>query len=172
MYRRLVALLMLMSLVLVACAAPAPDSDAAGPTPIATAAAPAGAQGTPTPPEVPAPIRQRTKPAPPMSDPLPAERVPDVQPSPRPPSGSVRAPGATGKVDSSCRTDADCTVKNVGNCCGAYPACVNVDSPTDPEGVRAQCAKSGMASVCGFAEISGCQCVQGQCQASNSAVAH
>lgn len=167
---RLTALLMLMPLLLVACAAPSPDNKAAEAMPIATASAPTEVQGRPTPPEVPAAIRQRTKPAPPMSDPLPAERVPDVQPSPQPPSGSVRAPGATGKVDSSCRTDADCTVKNVGNCCGYYPACVNVNSPTDPEGVQAQCAKSGMASVCGFAEISGCECVQGQCQAGSGPV--
>lgn len=39
-------------------------------------------------------------------------------------------------IDRSCRSDADCTVKNVGNCCGAYPACVNVTSPTDPAGYR------------------------------------
>ncbi|MFD0739947.1 hypothetical protein ACFQZQ_11740 [Lysobacter koreensis] len=93
-----------------------------------------------------------------MSDPLPAQRVPE----------SVARPG---KVDSSCRSDADCTVKDVGNCCGYFPACVNVNSPTDPKGVQAQCAKSGMASVCGFQEISGCQCVQGQCQAGSGAVA-
>ena len=168
---RLIALWMLMSLLLIACAAPSPDNEAGEATPVATASATANVQGTPTQPEVPAAIRQRTKPAPPMSDPLPAQRVPEVQPAPQPPSASVRAPGATGKVDSRCKTDADCTVKNVGNCCGYYPACVNVNSPTDPEGVQAQCAKSDMASVCGFAEISGCRCVQGQCQAGSGAVA-
>jgi len=74
---------------------------------------------------------------------------------------------ATGEgvaVDRSCTTDADCTVKNVGNCCGYYPACVNVDSPTDPEGVQGECASTGRVGVCGFPEISGCQCVQGTCQ--------
>lgn len=73
------------------------------------------------------------------------------------PAGPVR-------IDRSCRTDADCTVKNVGNCCGQFPACVNVDSPTDPAGVQAECARSGRMSVCGFRDIQGCQCVQGQCQ--------
>ena len=63
----------------------------------------------------------------------------------------------------SCRTDSDCVVKDVGNCCGAMPACVNKDSPTDPAAVRAQCAKDGMASVCGFTEIAGCRCANGQC---------
>jgi hypothetical protein len=82
-----------------------------------------------------------------MSDPLP----PEVLPEP-----------AT--LDRSCRTDADCTVKNVGNCCGYYPSCVNVNSPTDPAGVQAECAARGMSSVCGFPEVSGCQCVSGQCR--------
>ena len=65
--------------------------------------------------------------------------------------------------DRSCRTDADCAVKNVGNCCGEYPTCVNKDSPVDPAAVRAQCARQGTMSVCGFREISGCRCVQGSC---------
>lgn len=68
------------------------------------------------------------------------------------------------KLDRTCRSDADCTVKNVGNCCGALPACVNVNSPTDPEGVQRECARSGRMSVCGFKPIEGCQCVQGQCK--------
>lgn len=68
-------------------------------------------------------------------------------------------------IDQSCRSDADCTVKNVGNCCGAYPACVNVASPTDPAGVQARCQARGMMGVCGFTEIHGCSCIQGQCRA-------
>jgi hypothetical protein len=64
----------------------------------------------------------------------------------------------------SCRTDSDCAVKDVGNCCGAYPMCVNKDARTDPAAVRAQCEKDGMASICGFQEVSGCQCVKGQCE--------
>ena len=91
---------------------------------------------------------------------------------PKAPDGTESPPGKTtpgatkaiGKVDYSCTTDAHCTVKDVGNCCGYYPACVNVDSPTDPEGVQAQCAAEGRMGVCGFPEISGCQCVQGTCQ--------
>lgn len=71
-------------------------------------------------------------------------------------------------VDSSCKVDADCTVKNVGNCCGYYPACVNVNSPTDPAGVQASCQAKGMMSVCGFPEIQGCSCVQGKCAAAGS----
>ena len=67
------------------------------------------------------------------------------------------------KLDYHCARDADCAVKDIGNCCGAYPACVNRDSPTDPAAVRAQCAKQGRMSACGFQPIDACSCRQGQC---------
>jgi hypothetical protein len=67
------------------------------------------------------------------------------------------------KLDYHCTSDADCAVKDVGNCCGAYPACVNKDSPTDPAAVQAQCAKQGRMSACGFREIDACSCTQGRC---------
>jgi hypothetical protein len=91
-----------------------------------------------------------TRPPPRMSDPLPPERMPEA--------------GSVVKLDKSCSTDADCVVKNVGNCCGAMPACVNKDSPADPAAVRAECARSGRMSVCGFREISACQCHDGRCE--------
>jgi hypothetical protein len=76
-----------------------------------------------------------------------------------------RAPGfAPSNLDRSCRTDSDCEVKDVGNCCGAYPMCVNKDASTNPAAVRAQCAKDGIASVCGFREVAGCTCKQGRCE--------
>jgi hypothetical protein len=78
------------------------------------------------------------------------------------------APAAQGdelwrSVDFTCTVDADCEIKNLGNCCGYYPACVNRDSPTFPERVREQCEAEGLASVCGFPELSGCTCVEGRC---------
>ncbi|MCC8624835.1 hypothetical protein [Xanthomonas vesicatoria] len=85
-----------------------------------------------------------------------------------PPTDAATPPPTSAKpvtVTTTCKVDADCTVKNVGNCCGAFPACVNVTSATDPQGVMAQCQSSGMMSVCGFREISACQCVSGQCAA-------
>lgn len=69
------------------------------------------------------------------------------------------------EIDRSCKIDADCEVKNVGNCCGYYPQCVNVNSPTDPEQVKADCAREGRSSICGFPSIDHCQCVEGQCAA-------
>lgn len=124
--------LLVISMLLLACAAPAPEADQAAPA-IASASSP---QAVPH------------KRPPPMSDPLPPERVPDSKPV---------------ALDRSCTADADCTVKNVGNCCGYYPACVNKNSPTDPQGVQAECAKNGMAAVCGFSEITACRCVRNQC---------
>lgn len=80
-------------------------------------------------------------------------------------AGDVDAkPAAKTAIDFSCSVDADCAIKDVGNCCGTYPACVNADSPTFPEQVKAQCEKDGMSSVCGFPSLSGCQCVQGRCE--------
>ena len=80
-------------------------------------------------------------------------------------SDSPAAPAAdsTGDVDYTCRTDADCAIKDVGNCCGRYPACVNRESPTFPDRVKAQCAKKGEMGICGFPEIKGCACVEGRC---------
>ena len=74
-------------------------------------------------------------------------------------------PVSADAVDYSCRSDADCAVKDVGNCCGRFDACVNRDSPTFPDKVKAECAKNGTAGVCGFPVIEGCACVEGRCSA-------
>ncbi len=66
-------------------------------------------------------------------------------------------------VDYSCRVDADCAIKDVGNCCGTYPTCVNRDSPTFPERVRDECEKQGKVGVCGFPAVKACACVEGRC---------
>ncbi|MBD8528223.1 hypothetical protein [Pseudomarimonas arenosa] len=86
-----------------------------------------------------------------------------AQPSPAPSSNMVKA--KPGEVDYSCKVDADCAVKDVGNCCGYYPQCVNADSPTFPDQVKAECAREGRSSICGFPSIESCQCVQGRCAA-------
>jgi hypothetical protein len=72
-------------------------------------------------------------------------------------------------VDASCRTDSDCAVKDVGSCCGYRPRCVNKDSPTFPEQVKAKCATQGRMGICGFPAIEGCHCDQGRCAAIGSA---
>lgn len=67
-----------------------------------------------------------------------------------------------------CTVDADCAVKNVGNCCGYYPQCVNVDYRPNPAAVQAACAREGRSSICGYPEIHGCRCIEGQCAASDA----
>lgn len=110
----------------------------------------------PSPSAAPTGIPGRTKPAPPMSAPLPPEVAPSSSASPSRP-------------DTRCRTDADCTVKDVGSCCGAMPACVSRDAAVDPAAVKADCARRGIASTCGFKEIQGCACVAGTCQDASDA---
>ncbi|MFT3667490.1 MAG: hypothetical protein QM795_02595 [Pseudoxanthomonas sp.] len=97
---------------------------------------------------------------------------PPTASTPKPTGGTLppRQAGAI-TVDYACGSNADCAVKDVGNCCGSMPACVNKNSPTDPQGVRAQCAASGMAGVCGFADVTACQCVSGRCEAASSSPA-
>lgn len=101
-------------------------------------------------------------PSPETEPPIAADRAPESGAKPDAPAQ------VEGEVDYACSVDADCTVKNVGNCCGYYPACVNVDSPTFPEQVQARCAREGLSSVCGFPEIRGCRCVDGRCEAKAS----
>jgi hypothetical protein len=139
---RLMPALIVLLLALTACAAPTPNG---------SAATPPASQASPTP----------APPAPPSDD--------GEYPRPKPPLPS-RDPLPPVTVDYSCKANADCTVKNVGNCCGYYPACVNVNSPTDPKGVQAECAKKGMVSVCGFPEISACTCNRGRCEAASGAL--
>jgi hypothetical protein len=98
----------------------------------------------------------------------PQPQLPDAQlpKTPSEPQSAQRAPEdllTQDGVHYGCKTDADCEVKNVGNCCGYFPACVNKESPTFPEKVKADCATSGMSSICGFQEISSCQCLEGRC---------
>lgn len=64
-----------------------------------------------------------------------------------------------------CTIDADCVVKNVGNCCGYYPQCVHKDAVVDAEAVSRECAKRGEVSICGFQDIEYCACIANQCQA-------
>jgi hypothetical protein len=66
-------------------------------------------------------------------------------------------------VDYQCARDADCAIKDVGNCCGAWPACVNRDSPTFPERVRKACVANHAVGTCGFPVVRGCRCVEGRC---------
>ncbi|KRA14916.1 hypothetical protein [Lysobacter sp. Root604] len=137
MTRRLFALLLgtLLLSLLAACSSPAP-APAAATDAAAPTAAPAAATAAPAPaPQFPAPGQH----------------------------SEALEPVAIA-MDLSCASDNDCVVKNVGNCCGQFNACVNRGSPADPSAVMAQCAKEGKMSMCGSPVIAGCACVQGQCR--------
>jgi hypothetical protein len=114
---------------------------------LAGCAAPATTRATQAPPS------QSLAPAPTTATPVGAPL--GVAPSP--------ARATPVQVDTRCGRDADCAVKNVGSCCGELPACVNADSPTDPAAVQAECRASGRMSVCGFRQVSACQCQAGTC---------
>ena len=62
-----------------------------------------------------------------------------------------------------CNVDSDCKVKDVHNCCGYYPRCVNKDYVPDTEAVVKECREKNLVSVCGWAEITQCKCVNNKC---------
>ena len=103
-------------------------------------------------PSQPAPDVETHRPAPRMSTPMPPQVLP--------PRASSSQPVT---IDYACYTDSDCVIKDVGSCCGAKPECVNKDSPADPAGVRAQCAKEHRVSSCAIRNITHCGCEQHHC---------
>lgn len=152
-----VLLATLVSLALGACAPSARDTgaDAAGAArPVHVAGDDALAVALPT------PAAARPSPASDASDTpaLPAEAN-DAAGSTAP------VPVTADALDDRCTSDADCTVKDVGSCCGYSPRCLNQASTPDPAALRARCAKDGRVGTCGFREVSGCQCVSGHCAA-------
>ena len=73
-------------------------------------------------------------------------------------------------LDASCAVDSDCEVKEVGNCCGRMPACVNrAAEPHDAAAIQRECERTGTSSICGFQELSGCRCESGSCVGVSSA---
>jgi hypothetical protein len=163
MKMRLLAMLA-VALLATACTKSAP--------PATTAAAPAEPATTPavdTPPaatDLPDAVTDPDAPLPPPPEPQDSGATSDAPAAAARPSIAVGEPnpGAPTVVDQSCRTDADCAIKDVGSCCGYAPACVNKASPTFPEQVQAQCAKEGRVSTCGFPAITGCKCSAGKCE--------
>ena|SRR3989338_8450541 len=64
----------------------------------------------------------------------------------------------------SCNADNDCEVKDVHNCCGYYPRCVNKNYVPDIEAVKMECKEKGIVSVCGWADIEQCKCISNECK--------
>jgi len=57
-----------------------------------------------------------------------------------------------------CKVNLDCVITNVGNCCGYYPRCANVNATFSPP-----VCTGGQAGVCGFPSIDSCECRQNRC---------
>lgn len=135
----------------------APASQAAAERPAAPAALPA------------APATLPAQAAPSIATALASPRTGDPVAAPSSPvSGPQGKPGLPPLslgvgADRACRTDSDCAMKDAGSCCGYRPVCVNKDTPTFPEKVKAACANDGRVGICGFPAIDGCQCVAGKC---------
>lgn len=161
----------LIASVLVACTqapAPTPAVEEQSAPPVSVSTPNAGPESAPAPPESrptprPAPVTPASEAPPQMSEPLPAEPVPATSDKRLLVTGS----GAT-RVDGSCRTNADCAIKDVGSCCGESLACVSVTTPVDPRGVQRECARTGMVSTCGAPTIESCTCNAGRCTANSA----
>lgn len=67
-------------------------------------------------------------------------------------------------INYSCNIDSDCKIKDVSNCCGSYPECVNSNAVVDPSFVKKACEKERMAGVCGYPSIDACRCENKKCQ--------
>ena len=132
----------------------APGEPAAGA--IAESEAPVAEAGTSQPV---APVKLPAAPEAPSAPEAP--EAPEAQPAPALPSPTL---AASDDEDRACRSDSDCAMKDAGSCCGYRPVCVNKDTPTFPEKVKAACAKDGRVGICGFPAIDGCQCVAGKCK--------
>jgi len=68
-----------------------------------------------------------------------------------------------GQINYSCNEDSDCVIKDVGNCCGYYPKCVNSDAKVSRDTVEKVCSEGGLIGVCGFPSIKSCECSGGKC---------
>ncbi len=115
---------------------------------------PAGASADTAPPESPAVI------PPPVAEPTAPASAPMSGPEGKP---DLPLRSASDDAGRACRSDSDCAIKDAGSCCGYRPVCVNKDTPTFPEKVKAACAEEGRMGICGFPAIDGCQCLAGKC---------
>ncbi len=68
-------------------------------------------------------------------------------------------------INYSCTQDQDCVNKDIRNCCGYFPKCVNKNFEPNHELVSSLCQSEKTFSVCGFEEISSCVCSNNKCEA-------
>lgn len=66
-------------------------------------------------------------------------------------------------INIECETNLDCAIKDIHNCCGYYPKCVNIEFETKVNLVRDLCKVSQKMPICGFQTINSCACINGRC---------
>src|SRR3989344_796738 len=66
-------------------------------------------------------------------------------------------------IDYSCSKDSDCEIKDIRNCCGYFPSCVNKNFRPNLKLVDELCKKEDKLSICGFREIQSCECINNKC---------
>jgi hypothetical protein len=159
------ASLLAVATVLAACAGGDPAAEQAQPAGAAAAAPTPGAAATPAPASTP------TRPTRPPATGSAVNPAPTAPPAASAATAPVPYPSELAahaglRVD--CQADTECAVKDVGNCCGRYDACVRADSQPDPAAVQAECAAEGGVGICGFPVIEACVCSAGTCQAAPS----
>jgi hypothetical protein len=77
----------------------------------------------------------------------------------------VEASTDAGRSPYACETDNDCTIRDVGNCCGFYPRCANANAVFTPP----DCS-GGTVGACGFPAIDSCTCRQNLCRSLQAGV--
>ncbi|MEL6544448.1 MAG: hypothetical protein AAFQ82_07465, partial [Myxococcota bacterium] len=148
------------------CSDPTPPEPA--PAPVQTGAAPTV---TEPPTQPPVPEAGPAEPEPKTNAPSKAELAERLRKAAKSRGKQVKAQApkvGSESIDLSCSVASDCAVKNVGNCCGYFPRCVNVDFKPDPDRVKKECEREGRMGICGFVEIESCECVDQQCVAADS----
>ncbi|KAL7577795.1 hypothetical protein ACA910_010550 [Epithemia clementina (nom. ined.)] len=65
------------------------------------------------------------------------------------------------KIDYRCMSDEDCALKDVGNCCGSFMKCTNIDFVPD---YSKRCPDPSRPDACGWVEIDFCVCLNGKCE--------
>lgn len=66
-------------------------------------------------------------------------------------------------IDYSCTQNLDCEIKDVSNCCGYYPECVNKNAIVNSTFVMEECQKEALGGACGFPSINTCKCENNLC---------
>ena len=93
----------------------------------------------------------------------PANPPPAPTKAPTPTNALTNLQSYYNTIDTSCRQDSDCVVKDVHNCCGYFPQCVNKSAATDSALVQRICREQGLAGGCGFPAIESCECRNNRC---------